>query len=171
MAVTALQEQVFLALRVSTELESLLRARGAVGEGLGKLVRSLGDELPVELRSRLMALATIRNRVAHNPEGMLQEHLERFVVEAEDCKEHLLALQGGHEQVSPVLQEQVWLTRELRQREAQTSFSPSLASDEVVLDVRDLDRVPQRRALMSSVRWLLLLLVALLVFLLVLLRI
>lgn len=157
-----------MALRVSAELESLLRARGAVGEGLGKLVRSLGDELPVELRSRLLALATIRNRVAHNPEGMLLEHLERFVVEAEDCKEHLLALQGGHEHVSPVLQQQVWLTRELRQREAQTSFSPPVNRDEVVLDVRDLDRVPQRLALMSSVRGVLVLMVALLIFVLVL---
>lgn len=171
MAVTALQEQVFSALRVSAELESLLRARGGVGEGLGKLVRSLGDELPVELRSRLLALATIRNRVAHNPEGMLQEHLERFVLEAEDCKEHLLALQGGHEQVSVERQEQVWLTRELRQRELQSSFSPPSSSEEVVLDVRELDRVPRRVAALSSVRWLLLLLAALAVFLVVLLRI
>lgn len=137
---------VTAALRAAGELESLLRARGAVGPGLGALVRSMGDDLPVELRSRLLALGVIRNKFAHTPDALPREHLERFIHEVGDVKEHLLALAGETPPDAELLSS-VWLTQQLRERDAQVSFSPPPSPPPPPrLDLRVLDREGQRAA-------------------------
>jgi hypothetical protein len=50
-------------LELCSQLEAMLRERGADGTGLGELMRSL--RLPYELRERLRVIVRVRNRLTH----------------------------------------------------------------------------------------------------------
>ena len=68
------------------ELESLLRALGAVGRGLGELAESLQQELPVVTRDRLRGVASTRNRIIHQQAELTEAQTSRFLNDLEELR-------------------------------------------------------------------------------------
>lgn len=82
-------------LLITAELESRLRALGSLGGGLGTLTQNLPeDALPIDVRARLLALASIRNKAVHQPGSVTGDQIERFLVQAQEMATLLDQLQG-----------------------------------------------------------------------------
>lgn len=78
-------------LLLASDLETWLRMRGGIGSGIASLTHSLDGELPIQFKTRLLALSSMRNRFVHQPESALEIHMERFCDEATALKHELLA--------------------------------------------------------------------------------
>ena len=70
-------------------LERLLRARGAVGRGMGELVQSVEEDLPMDIASKLLGLASARNRVIHQAEPLGPVRFEMFMVDVRAVEAYL----------------------------------------------------------------------------------
>ncbi len=56
---------------------------------MGELVASLEDELPAEIRHKLLGLAAERNRVVHKAQALGEARLEVFLADAEEVTAYL----------------------------------------------------------------------------------
>jgi len=76
-------------------LERLLKARGAIGFGMGQLVQSVSEDLPPEISSKLMDLASVRNRVIHQAEPLGEVRMHAFEADAQEVETYLEAVVLG----------------------------------------------------------------------------
>lgn len=64
---------------ISQNLEKILKSQyGAVGKGLGEMVRSVESQLPEETVQKIRTLARWRNKVAHDDMSFANKKIEAF---------------------------------------------------------------------------------------------
>lgn len=82
-----------LAIRQCKELESILRTKlGAEGKGLHQLVTSVESRLSPELIRVLRRVATIRNKIVHEPDYRRLDDKKAFLADCAAAKKQLNAL-------------------------------------------------------------------------------